>query len=708
MHESISPKMRWVVTAVFAGIAMNAIGAVTPFQPPVSYEKADERAGELLAKMTTEQKLAMISGHNSFYIHGFPELGIPELYLSDATQGVHLRTNLNTGLDKSVAFPCPISLASTWNPDLAYQYAHSVGEECRAGGVAVLLGPGMNIYRESQCGRNFEYFGEDPFLAARMIERYVRGVLDTGTMPTLKHFFANNTDFHRRTSNSILDERTQHEIYLPAFKAGVDAGAMAVMTSYNQVNGEWAGQSHYVITDLLRGSLGYKWMVMTDWWSVWDPEKTIKSGQDLEMPGTKMGTNEKFLSVEAARLLKEGKVTMADIDRMVRTIMRTCIALGLYDRPVKDSKYVQNFPAHEQVALQAAREGIVLLKNNGVLPLRKEDTDQILVTGLFVDKLARGGGSANVEGYDIVTLQQALADTYGGRVTFVANPSDEQLRSAKVVILSTGTFDSEGWDRPFALPADEEARVERVVGLNARTVVVVNAGGGIDMSKWNDRAAALIYAWYPGQIGNRALAEIISGVTNPSGKLPITIERRFADSPAHDYLPKREELYTGWKPDNDMTHPVYPIEYKEGVFVGYRWYDAKKISPLYWFGSGLSYTTFEIGRARVSSPKIKATENVDVTCQLINSGKVGGTETVQVYVHPVNAPIARPEKELKGFAKVKLSAGEWHDVTVTLTPQAFAYWDVGRHDWKVAPGEYEILIGTAANQIAAKTKVTIE
>jgi beta-glucosidase len=701
MHLEKAPPIA-ALFAVCAGLlTQQANAAPAPFQPPVSYEQADQRAGALLAQMTTQQKLELISGHNSFYIHGFPELGIPELYLSDATQGVHIRSNLSQQLEKSVAFPCPISLAATWDPDLAYQYAHSVGEECRAGDVAVLLGPGMNIYRQSQCGRSFEYFGEDPFLAARMIERYVRGVLDTGTIPTLKHFVANNTDFFRRRSNSIIDERTQHEIYLPAFKAGIDAGAMAVMTSYNQLNGEWCGQSHYVISDLLRGSLGFKWLVMTDWTSVWDAEKIMTSGQDLEMPG------KGCIATDGERLLKEGKVSIADVDRMARDIMRTCIAMGLYDRPVKDTRFLANFPAHEQTALKSAREGIVLLKNNGVLPLAKEGVGRILVTGMFIDKLARGGGSANVEGYDIVTLKQALGDTYGNRVDFVEAPTDEQLKSAGVVLLSTGTFDTEGGDRPFELPADEEARVRHVVATNPNTVVIVNSGGGIRMTDWNNEAAAIIYAWYPGQIGNRALAEIISGAVNPSGRLPITIERRFEDSPGYGYVPKGEELYAGWAKD-EMKHPLYSIEYKEGVFVGYRWYEARKIAPLYAFGSGLSYTTFDIGAPRISKASVKSTEGVSVTCTVANTGKVAGAETVQLYVHPVKAAIERPERELKGFAKVQLAAGERRDVMIALKPQDFAYWDVKQHGWKVDPGEYEILIGSASDQIAARTKVTVE
>jgi beta-glucosidase len=672
-----------------------------PFQPPVSYERADERAGALLAKMSTTDKLQLVSGYNSFFIRGFPALGIPQLYLSDATQGVHIRKNLSNQLEKSVAFPCPINLAATWNPELAYRYAHSVGEECRAGDVAVLLGPGMNIYRVSQCGRNFEYFGEDPFLAARMIERYVRGVLDTGTISTLKHFAANNTDYFRRRSNSVIDERTLHEIYLPAFKAGVDAGSLAVMTSYNQLNGEWCGQSHYAITEVLRGSLGFKWLVMTDWTSVWDTQKIVTSGQDLEMPGKKNIAN------EGEQLLQAGKIKIADIDRMARSILRTEIAMGLLDRPVKDETLLANFPAHVQVALQTAREGIVLLKNNGVLPVRKDTTGQILVTGMFVEQLAHGGGSAIVEGYDVVGLKQALAEAYGDRVTFVATPTDDQVKAAAVVLLSTGTLDSEGRDRPFALPAAEEARVLHVVGLNPHTVVIVNSGGGIKMTDWNDRAAAIVYAWYPGQIGNRALAEVLTGDVNPSGKLPMTIERRFEDSPGYGYIPEGEQI-GDMKRDEEMKHPLYTIEYKEGVLVGYRWYETKKIAPLYAFGSGLSYTTFDYSQPKVATPTVRRGDGLTATCTVKNSGKVAGAEIVQLYVHPVAAPIARPEKELKGFNKVTLAPGESREVTITLKPQDFAYWDVSKHDWTVAPGEYDILIGGASDKIAVRTKVAVK
>jgi beta-glucosidase len=304
-------------------------------------------------------------------------------------------------------------------------------------------------------------------------------------------------------------------------------------------------------------------------------------------------------------------------------------------------------------------------------------------------------------------MRQALSETYGERVSFVAEPTDDQLRSAGTVLVSTGTFDSEGSDRPFALPDLEERRVERAVGLNTRTVVIINSGGGIQMTGWNDRAAAVICAWYPGQAGNRALAEVLCGDTNPSGRLPISIERKFEDSPGYGYIPEGEALYKGKPPIEEMKHPVYAIKYREGVFVGYRWYESRKIAPLYAFGSGLSYTSYAFASPRVSAATVLRTEDVSATCRVTNTGTRSGAEVVQLYVRPVDPPVPRPEKELKGFARVELAPGESREVTITLTPRDFAFWDVARHDWTVAPGDYELLIGGASDQIALRKKVTL-
>jgi beta-glucosidase len=683
-----------------------------PFSPPISYEEADKRADKILSSMTLEEKASIIGGHNSFYIKGFEKFGIPSLYLSDATQGVHIRKELSNLMEKSVAFPNPLALTATWNTELAYNYAKSIGEECRVGSVAVLLGPGMNIYRVSQNGRNFEYFGEDPFLAARMVENYVVGMQSTGTMATLKHFVCNNNDFHRRTTNAIVDERTLHEIYLPAFKAGVDAGAMAVMTSYNMLNGEWNGQSSYTINKLLRGDLGFKWLVMSDWWSIWDPQKAITSGQDLDMPGDPMNDwmlqqfGDIYVKTNAVRMVKEGKVTEAQIDRMVKSILRTCIAMGLYDRPVKDESLKARFPEHEKIALQTAREAMVLLRNEkNILPINKNKT--VLLTGEYAEKIARGGGSAEVEGYNSVKMVDALKNEFGAKLTYTAKPTDAQIKNADIVILSIGTYDSEGWDRPFTLPAETEQNILNIASKNPNVVVVVNSGSGIRMTDWSSKVAAIVYAWYPGQAGNTALAEILAGKTNPSGKLPITIEKNFEDSPAHDYLPAGEKLYTGWGEDMNMKYPVNNLKYKEGVLVGYRWYDTKKIEPLFHFGYGLSYTSFTYSDIKTSKDKFTAGDKVEVSFTITNTGKVAGSEIAQLYVKDTHSSVMRPEKELKGFKKVSLAPGESKTITIILNTNDFSYWDESSSNWKAEPGDFSILVGGASNDIKLNTKVSL-
>jgi beta-glucosidase len=686
-----------------------------PYCPPVSFESADKRAEEIITQLSIEEKIELIGGHNLFFVKGLKKHNIPPLYLSDATQGVHIRKTLPDQLEKSTAFPCPISLAATWNTDLAKRYATSIGEECRAGGIAVLLGPGVNLYRISQNGRNFEYFGEDPFLAARIIENYIVGVQSTGTMATLKHFVCNNTDFRRRTSNSVVDERTLHEIYLPIFKAGIDAGAMAVMTSYNQVNGEWAGQSDYVINKVLRQDLGFKWLVMSDWWSIWDPEKAIKSGLDLDMPGhpndntrvKKLGNP--YIRSNAKRLLEEAEVSESHIKRMAKSVLRVSLAMGLDKRAVKDASYLTKFPQHLEVALQAAREGIVLLRNqNNILPVQRVKTASILLTGEFTEKIARGSGSAEVEGYDNITMAEALKSEFGDKLNYIKNPSDQQLSDAEVVLLSIGTLDTEGWDRPFQLPESTEQLVKKVSSLNKNVVVIVNSGSGIRMTDWYSKVSGIIYGWYPGQIGYKALAEIISGKTNPSGKLPISIEKNFKDSPGFPYIPEGESFYKGWDTDMDMSLPIYDIVYDEGIFVGYRWYESKKIEPLYPFGFGLSYTHFDYNGLKLSASKIGSGEKLFVEFKVKNTGKVAGAEIAQIYVQDLEASVPRPIKELKGFKKVFLNAGEGKKVKIILDSNAFAYWDVEIHDWKVEAGKFNISVGSSSSNIRLTKEIEIK
>jgi len=674
---------------------------------PLSYERADKMADSVMSLMTLEEKIAYVGGDRNFLIRPIPKLNLGEVYMSDATQGVHIRKTYREAdlskyqLEKSTAFPCPISLAATWNPDLAYKYAKSVGEECRAGGIGILLGPGMNNYRQAQCGRNFEYFGEDPFLAARMIENYVTGVQSTGTVATLKHFVANNTDFFRRRSNSVISDRELHEINLPAFKAGVDAGAKAVMTSYNLLNGEWCGQSDFVINNLLKKQLGYKWLVMTDWWSVYNGEKVAKSGQDLEMPLALALKN-------VDSLLKAGAIQISDVNRMVKGILRTYFAMKLNGRE-KDPAYLNKFDEHESVALQTAREGIVLLKNeDNILPIKK-GVKNILITGDFVKELARGGGSAEVEGYDIHLMFDELKKKFGDRLNYIENPSPEQIKSADVVLCNVGTKDSEGWDRPFALPANQEKKVEECVNNNPNTVVIVTSGSGIRMTDWNSKAKAIIYAWYGGQMGNVALAEIIAGKTNPSGKLPITIEKEFKDSPGYGYIPEGEKLYTDWNGNAEKAHKIFNVYYTEGVFVGYRWYDSRNIEPLYPFGYGLSYTTFEYNNLSVSKEKFKFKEDdtIIVSFTIKNTGNLEGKEVAELYIHDIKSSVPRPVKELKGLKKIDLKPGETKTVQIKLDKKDFSFWNPATQGWFAEKGKFILNIGSSSRDIKLNKEVEL-
>ena len=669
-----------------------------PFKPYIDFETAHKRAEELCKKLSLREKARFVQGYEMFFIRPMPEHGIPFVYMSDASQGIHIREDLDASMirqpDRSVSYPGFIHLAAAWNPELAYEYGTSVGEECRAAGIHVLLGPAFNLYRNSQNGRSFEYLGEDPYLVSRIVEAYVPGIQNTGTMATIKHFICNNSDFLRRRSNSVVGPRALRELYLPGFKAGVDAGAMSVMTSYNLLNGEWCGQSGEVINGLLRGELGFKWLVMSDWTSVWDTAKMMTSGQDLDMPGPSVQDPE--------QLIREGKAAEADLDRMVTSIMTACIAMGFYDRDQKDESFTGRDREHEAVALRAAREGIVLLKNdNRALPLK--GTDNILAFGDYMDSLPYGGGAATVEGYDNLLLGDALKNEFGGRIKVAAEPDDEEIRSADAVILSIGTFDSEGWDKSFYLPADKTEFIKKVCSLNPNTVVVVNTGSGIGMDSWNGLAAAVVYAWYPGQIGNLALAEILSGKTNPSGKLPITIEKRFEDSPAAGYLPEGEELYFDW-PENELEHPVFDIDYKEDIFVGYRWYETKGIEPLYPFGHGLSYSTFTYSGLEVDQT---GDHRVKVSFTVKNEGPFDGAETAEVYVSDTESSVPRPVKELKGFRKLFLKNGESARTEIILDKASFSFWDPKTQKWVLENGEFQILVGKSSADIVLTDAITL-
>ncbi|MBK1880316.1 glycoside hydrolase family 3 C-terminal domain-containing protein [Pelagicoccus mobilis] len=671
--------------------------------PKNSFEDSSAWAEGILSQMTLDEKCDYVGGEDIFYTKAIERLGIKRVMMSDATAGIHLRDRFNeftyqNAIEKSTAFPCPLQLSATWNPELSEQFAKGVAEEALAAGIGILLGPGFNIYRQSQCGRNFEYFGEDPFLTSRMIETYIKGAQDTGVVATIKHFVANNTDYFRRKSNSVIDERTLNEIYMPAFKAGIEAGVLAAMTSYNLVNGEWAGQSEEVIKKLLREHLGFKWLVMTDWWSVFDGAKVAKSGQDLEMPAC-------LATIGLADKVRAGEVEEADVDRMVKSILTTLKSMELFDLEPRED-LVANFPIHEEVALQTAREGTVLLRNEkNILPLAGDE--EILLIGDFIENKAHGGGSARVDGYDTVQLLDALKAEFGERIAFEKAPSWDRIASAKRVILSVGTMDSEGWDRPFELKDFDESFIRKVVELNENVVILVHSGSGIRMTDWNDKAAAILYCWYNGQNGHTAVAEILSGKTNPSGKLPITIEKDFADSVDPDYVPEGEHLYSSWNDEWEAAREKYDVNYDEGIFGGYRWYESKEIAPLYPFGHGLSYTKFEYSDIDVSQSEFSADDTIEVSFSVKNVGEQSGAEIAQLYVRDEESSLPRPIKELKGFRKVELAAGESKTVTLSLDRAAFSFWSPDQKGWVAEAGEFELIVGASSTDIRLSRKVIL-
>jgi beta-glucosidase len=679
---------------------------------PKTAELAEAQAIKLLQLMTPEERFDFVRG-TGFGIRAVPRLGIPALRFDDASAGMRIQ---GRPTEKSTAFPCTLLLAATWDAEFARQYGEAVAEEFRVGGSHFILGPGMNLYRNALNGRNFEYLGEDPYLSARVVEAYVRGAQGVNVATTLKHYLCNENENHRKATNSIVEERPLHEIYLPPFEAGVNAGSWGVMTSYNLVNGEWAGQNKVLVNDLLRKGLGYKNLIMTDWTATWYGDRLAKSGVDMEMPDG-----------EALKRDREKLLGSPEIDRMVTTILRVGIASGIYELEAKGEfkkpEWQDKYPAHAQLALAVNHAGIVLLKNTGILPLQAGGAGQILVTGNFAEIAELGGsGSGHVRGYNLKNYLQAIRETFGNeRVIYSKTPDDDQIQSASTVLIFTGwskrnqsneVNEGEGGNRAFQIT--EDALIARCTKLNSKTIVTLACGGGVQMD-WADQAAGIFMAFYGGQTGADALMDVLTGKVNSSGKLPFTIERNEQDSPAagedKDVKPGRvlvdpkdlavsasKRLAGEFFANKDKSEfYTRDIEYKEGIFVGYRWYDSKKIEPRFPFGYGLSYTTFGYSNFTVAN---KGNEGV-VRLTVKNTGKVAGAEVVQIYVSERKASVERPVRELKGFKRIFLKPGESQQVEVNLNSRAFAFWDVISHDWKVDSGEFVIEAGSSSRDIRA-------
>lgn len=811
------------------GILLCGIGILNA--QVVITSEAEQRAKEIVAKMTLKEKLRYISGYTGgFSICPVPRLGLPEVFMADGPQGIRNNT-------KSTMYPSGILSAATWNRDLNYRLGRGLGQDAKARGVGILLGPGVNIYRSPLCGRNFEYFGEDPYLSGEVAKQYILGVQSEGVIATIKHFTANNQEWDRHHVSSEVDERTLQEVYFAPFRKAVkEAHVGAVMNSYNLLNGVHASENRWLNIDILRDTWGFKGILMSDWVSVYSTVGAANHGLDLEMPAGEY-LNEELLMPA----IEQGLITEATIDLKVQHILQTLIAFGFLDKDPKDTSIALDNPHSRQTALDIAREGIVLLKNEGnMLPLK----GKTVVMGSNAEVLVTGGGSGFVSPFSTVSIAEGLeqlqkrntirlkddllfddlkdaiyadegkqqkgfkaeyfknvelkgtpdatclenqvahdwgtgaplegfpADgfsvrwtatyvpatnrlvrmtmcgrggyrayindqlictdhlpereqvieveagknyrlrveyhNYGGDAriglkTGILNESllKQTLAQAKNVVLCVGFnngdedggIEGEGADRSFALPKPRLELIRRVTSLHDNVVVVVNAGGGIDFSDWGDKVKAIVMAWYSGQEGGRAVAEILTGVISPSGKLPISIEHRWEDNPVS------KSYY------ENMKFAEYKrTQYSEGIFMGYRGYDKSGIKPLYPFGYGLSYTTFAYDNLIVEKNGVN---RVKVTFDISNTGKMDAAEVAQVYVHDVKSSVPRPYKELKGYEKVFLKKGETKRVTIELEDDAFSYYDMDKQRFVVEKGDFEILVGTSSECLPLKGSITL-
>jgi beta-glucosidase len=725
---------------LFATALGEAQTAMLPYRNPKL--PVEQRVEDLLKRMTLEEKVAMASGGGWMESKANDRLGIPAIKMADGPVGVRawfgpssltMRADSPLPTITSTAFPAGIAMGATWDPELVGQVARAIADEAKALGRDMMLGPGVNIVRTPFAGRNFEMYGEDPYLSSRLVVAYIKAMQAEGVMATVKHFAANSQEYERDTISSSMDERTLHEIYLPAFRAAVqEAGVWAVMSAYNKVNGLWCAENPYLLSDVLKKQWGFKGFVVSDWNGTHSTAATANAGLDLEMPSA-----ESRRRVEEARvrgnagpdpnphsggggfaelskllpLVKSGQVSTAAIDDKVRRLLRAIFANGLFDSPKPGGGAVDT-PAQRALARKAAAEGTVLLKNDGaVLPLSAARVHSIAVIGPNAN-VARtgGGGSSSVKSsYSVSPLEgireragsgiqvtYALgcpmpgedkeSDTPEARARLIREAAELAAKSDVALVFAgdSAGIETEGRDRQsLDLPAGQDELLQAVAKANRNTVVVLNVGAPVLMGRWIGQVPALVNAWFPGQEAGHAIADVLFGDVNPSGKLPVTFPVRAEDSPSYGNYPG--------------TNGV--VKYAEGIYVGYRHFDKKKIDPLFPFGYGLSYTRFEYSGLQVMPKTVAPGKPVAVTLKVRNSGDRAGAEVVQLYVRDVESSVDRPIKELKAFRKVMLKPGETQTVSFSLDKSALAYYDTGKKDWVAEPGTFELLVGASSRDI---------
>ncbi len=713
----------------------------------------EERVEDALSRMTLQEKIDIIHAQSKFSAPGVPRLGIAELWCTDGPMGVRPEVlwdeweQASWTNDSCTAFPSLTCLAATWNPEMAALYGKSIGEEARFRNKAVLLGPGINIYRTPLCGRNFEYMGEDPFLSGKMATEYVKGVQSNGVAVCVKHFALNNNEINRHTSNPIVDDRTLYEIYLPAFKmAATDGDAWSFMGGYNLFRGEHASYNPILMNDILKGEWGWDGAVISDWGAVHDTETAVKGGLDMEFGswtngltnGVSNAYDNYWLANPYLNGIKSGKFSEDELNDKVRRVLRLTFRTTMNrNRPWGS----MGSDEHKAACRQIGGEGIVLLKNKGnILPLDPAKVKKIAVIGENAIKMMTvGGGSSSLKAAYEITPLQGLKNRLGkdfeivyergyvgdtlGEYNGVRTNQDlrdfrsvEELREAAVnaarnadVVLYFGGLnkadhnDAEDSDRlSMNLPYEQNELIEALAKVNKNLVVVNISGTGVAMP-WVNKVPAILQAWYLGNETGNTIADVISGDVNPSGKLPYTYYANLMQCGAH----KMGE-YPGTPAKDKFGNDIFDMPYNEGIYVGYRFIDKNKLKPTFPFGHGLSYTTFTYGDASVDKKKGGLNDVFTVTVPVTNSGDRAGSEIVELYISDPKSSVDRPVKELKGFKKLALAPGETKTATFTISKDDLSFFDADRHEWVCEPGAFEVLIGASSADIRTKAGFTVE
>jgi beta-glucosidase len=730
-----------VVLLLLASIGMNAQNKVPVYLD--DKKSIEERVADALSKMTTDEKIAMIHAQSKFSSPGVPRLGIPENWMTDGPHGIRTEVKWDEWdqagwtNDSCIAFPALTALSATWNKEMASLYGKSIGEEARYRNKNVLLGPGVNIYRTPLNGRNFEYMGEDPFLTSKMVVPYIKGVQSNGVAACVKHFALNNQETNRNSVNVIVDDRALYEIYLPAFKAAVQEGdAWAIMGSYNKYKGQQCCHNEFLLNDILRGEWGFKGVVVSDWGGVNDTKQAIHNGLDMEFGswtnglswGTSNAYDNYFLAKPYSIMIARGEVGTKELDEKVSRILRLAFLTTMNKNRPFGSFGTEE---HAKAGLKIAEEGIVLLQNNNnILPINLSKNKKIAVIGENAIKMMTvGGGSSSLKARYEITPLEGLKKRIGNQAEIVyargyvgdptsnyngviAKVSLEDKRSAaeltaealKVakdadIVLFIGGLnksdnqDAEGHDRKgLELSYGQDKLIAELAKVN-KNIVFVNISGNAVAMPWVKEVPGIVQGWFLGTEAGNALAAVLVGDVNPSGKLTFTFPVKLSDNGAHAL---------GEFPGGD------DVKYNESIFVGYRYADKQKAKPLFSFGHGLSYTTFEYGKVTADKKQVSADGKITFSVKVKNTGTREGSEVVQLYISDLKSSLVRPIKELKGFEKISLKAGEEKTVTFTIDKTALSFFDDKKHDWVAEPGAFEAIVGASSTDIKSKVGFSLQ